>query len=84
MVVLGLAQADGMAQGKFEVIINGKSCTPATDLADLSLFSGVARAVRHQCPPGSVRDGYNELRIKQLPGEPQQKITWLELRIEPR
>jgi hypothetical protein len=46
--------------------------------------SGVARAVRHQCPQGSVRDGYNELRVKQLPGEPEQKITWLELRIEPR
>jgi len=57
----------------------------AASLADLSsLFAGLARAIRHQCPQGSVHDGYNELRLKQLPGEPEQKITWLELRIEPR
>jgi hypothetical protein len=54
------------------------------DPADLSLFSGVARAAKHQCSPGSARDDYNEVRIRQLPGEPQQRITWLELRIEPR
>ena len=84
MVVVGLAQADGMAQSKFEITLNGKPCMPAADLADLSLFSGVARAVKHQCPPVSARDGYNELHVRQLPGTPQQRITWLELRIEPR
>jgi hypothetical protein len=84
MVVVGLAEATGLAQSKFEITVNGTNCVPAADLADLSRFSGVARAVRHQCPQGSVRDGYNELRVKQLPGEPEQKITWLELRVEPR
>ena len=73
-----------MAASKFEITINGKKCNPAADLADLSLFSGVARAVQHQCSPDSLRDGYNEIQIKQLPGEPQQKIVWVELRIAPR
>ena len=83
-VVVGLAQADGMAQGKFEITINGSKCTPAPDLADLSLFSGVARAVQHQCPSDSLHDSYNEIQIKQLPGTPEQKIVWVELRVVPR
>ena len=83
-VIAGLAQADGVAQGKFEITINGRKCTPTTDLADLSLFSGVARAMQHQGPSDSLHDGYNEIQIKQLPGEPQQKIVWVEMRITPR
>jgi uncharacterized lipoprotein YddW (UPF0748 family) len=83
-VVAGLSQSEGIAQSKFEITINGNRCTPAADLADLSLFSGIARAVEHQCSPGSVRDGYNEIHIRQLPGEPEQKIAWMELRIVPR
>ncbi len=83
-VVAGLAQADGMAQSKFEITINSKKCAAVTDCGDLSLFSGVARAVQHQCSPGSLRDGYNEVHLKQLPGEPQQKIVWVELRVVPR
>jgi hypothetical protein len=83
-VVAGLSPADGIAQSKFEVMINGKSCAPAIDLADLSLFSGVARAIQHRCSADSVRDGYNEIQIRQLPGGPEQKIAWLELRIAPQ
>jgi hypothetical protein len=83
-VVAGLSQSEGMARSEFEITINGKGCAPAADLADLSLFSGVARAIQHQCPPGSVSDGYNEIHIRQLPGEPEQRIVWLELRIVPR
>jgi hypothetical protein len=83
-IVAGLAQAEGMARSKFEITINGNKCAPASDFADLTLFSGVARAVVHKCSEESLRDGYNEIQIKQLPGEPQQKIVWVELRIEPR
>lgn len=84
MIVAGLAQADGIAPSKFEITINGKKCNPSPDLTDLSLFSGVARAVQHLCPSDSLRDGYNEIQIKQLPGEPQQKIVWVELRFVPQ
>ncbi len=83
-VVAGLAQADGITQSRFEITINGKKCSAASDVADLSLFSGVARAVQHQSTPDSLRAGYNEIQIKQLPGEAQQKIVWVELRIVPR
>ena len=31
-----------------------------------------------------MRFGYNDLQIRQLSGETEQKISWLELRIEPR
>ena len=84
IIVTGLVQSDGMTQSKFEITINGTKCNSAADLADLSLFSGVARAVQHLCPSDSLRDGYNEIQIKQLPGGRQQKIVWAELRIVPR
>ncbi len=82
-VVFGLAQSDGMVSSKFEITINGRKCKPATDLADLSQCSGVVRAVQQLCPSGSLRNGYNEIQIKQLPGESQQKVVWVELRIAP-
>ncbi|NOS71349.1 MAG: hypothetical protein HOP33_15625, partial [Verrucomicrobia bacterium] len=82
-VVAGLAQSDGMVSSEFEITVNGRKCKPASDLADLSLFSGVARAVQQQCPSDSIRDGYNEIQIKQLPGESQQKVVWVELRMAP-
>jgi hypothetical protein len=84
MIVAGLAQSDGLASSKLEIRVNGKPCSPAADLTDLSLFSGVARAVQHSCRSDSLRDGYNEIQIKQLPGEPSRRIVWLELRIAPR
>jgi len=83
-VVAGLAQADGMATSKFEITIHGKQCPPTTDLTDRSLFSGVARAVQHRCPSDSLRDGYNEIQLRQQPGAPEQKIVWVELRIVPQ
>jgi len=83
-IITGLASSDGMAASKFEITANGKQCNPAADFTDLPLFSGVARAVQHSCAPNALRDGYNEIQIKQLPGEPEQKIVWVELRIVPR
>jgi hypothetical protein len=84
LVVAGLAQSDGLAQSKFEITINGKHCPATSDLADLSLFSGVARAAQHLCLSDFLRAGYNDIQIKQLSGAPEQKIVWLELRMAPR
>ncbi len=84
LIVAGLAQADGLAASKFEITVNGKKCSPEPDLADFSLFSGATRAVQHRCPSDSLGDGYNEVQIKQVPGGPEQKIVWVELRIVPR
>jgi len=83
-VLAGLAQADGMTQSQLEIMVNGKESIPAPDFADLTFFSGVARAVQHRCPLDSLRSGYNEIRIRQPPGQPEQRIVWVELRITPR
>jgi hypothetical protein len=56
---------------------------PTSDLNDLSLLPGVGRAGRFACPADLLRDGYNDLRIRQLSGEPEQKVVWIELRIQP-
>jgi hypothetical protein len=61
-----------MSPSKFGITINGKECASTSDLTNLSLFSGVARAVQHLCPPGSLHDGYNEIHIQQLADEPEQ------------
>lgn len=82
-VVVGLAQSDSMARCRLEVTLNGQVCAPASDLDDLSPLSGVARAGRFACPAQSLRGGYNDVQIRQLPGEPEQKIVWVELRIQP-
>jgi hypothetical protein len=29
-----------------------------------------------------MKQGYNQLRIKQYPNQPEQQITWAELRLE--
>jgi hypothetical protein len=83
-VIAGLAPAAGARESRFAITINGVEATPASDGADLTLFPDVVRAVQHECPPGTVRAAYNEIRIRQLPGEPQQRIVWVELRIVPR
>jgi hypothetical protein len=82
-VIAGLAKLEGVVDSKFEITVNGRKCTPTPDLEDLSLFSGAMRAVRQQCPADGLQPGYNEVRIKQLPGDPEQKIVWAEIRIVP-
>ena len=82
-VVLGLEQSDAMARSRFDVTINGQPCEQAPDLTDLTTFSGVARAVRFTCPVKALREGFNEVHSRQQPGEPEQKIVWLELQIQP-
>jgi hypothetical protein len=82
-VVAGLAQSETAARSKFDVTLNGKRCAPAGDLADLTLFAEVARAAQFACSPDSVRAGFNEIQLVQLPGELEQKIVWLELRLTP-
>ncbi len=81
LIVAGLAKSEEIAGSKFEVTINGAPCVSETDLNDLSLLAGVARAVQHRCPASSVHEGYNDIFIRQMPGAPEQQIVWLELRI---
>ncbi len=82
-VVLGLEQWDEMARSRFEVTINGQPCVQTLDLTDVTTFSSVARAVRFTCPAKALREGFNGVEFRQQPGEPEQKIVWLELQIQP-
>ncbi len=84
MIVAGLAPADGVDQASFEARLNGVNCIPAPDLADRSLLSGVTRALQLQVPADAVRDGYNEIELRQLSGPAEQTVVWLEVRIIPR
>ena len=81
--VLGLEQSDAKARSRFEVTINGQPCAQTPDLTDLTTFSGVARAARFTCPVKALREGFNEIQFRQAPGEPEQKIVWLEFQIQP-
>lgn len=83
-IVLGLAASEAMARGRFEVTINGEPCAAVSDLTDLSNFSGVARAARFACPAKALRDAFNEVQFRQLPGEPERKIVWVEMQIVPK
>lgn len=82
-VIIGLAQSDSAPLSRWEVTVNDRACSAASDLSDLSLLSGVARAARFDCPAKLLREGYNDIRVRQSPGEPEQKIVWIELRIHP-
>ena len=84
LIIAGLSSSEGMAGAAFEARINGKRCMPKSDLAEPSIFPGIARAIQFQCPKGSIRRGYSTIEIRQLAGQTEQKIEWLELRIEPR
>ncbi len=83
-LIVGLAQRDGVSTAAFHVEINGVEAPSADDLQETTDLGGdPARAVRFLCPPPTVRDGYNTVRIVQTPGQPPQRIVWVELRIDP-
>lgn len=82
-IVAGLAKRDGISNAVFRAEINGVDVKIAGDLSDRTDIGGdPARAIRFLCPNRPVRDGFNEVKIVQESGEPQQ-IVWVEIRIEP-
>ena len=79
----GLAAQDGVADATFNVTVNSEVCTSASDHPDSSQFPDVARAVQFECQISALKDGYNEVSIKQSAGQPEQQIIWAELRLDP-
>ena len=77
----GLAQKEGVATARFEVAINGKPCRPAPDDTRLDLYPNAVRGVCFECPLEALKDGSNQVRIKQLSPEPDQELIWAEIRI---
>ncbi|MCP4644229.1 MAG: hypothetical protein GY851_27550 [bacterium] len=81
--VAGLVQGDGMAEATFEVTVNGQACEAVADLDNPGQFPSAARAVQFACPMAAVKDGYNEIAIKQTASQPGQQLVWAEIRVEP-
>lgn len=83
-LIAGLLQRDGLSDAIFHAEINGVEVSPMEDLDNFEGIGGdAARTLRFRCPVKAVRDGYNEIRIRQNPETPSQLIVWIELRIEP-
>lgn len=83
LFVAGLAARDGVATAAFETFANDAPCKATEDRANPGQFPGVVRALQFDCPVAAMKPGYNEVRIKQQPGQPEQQVIWAELRIEP-
>ena len=82
--IAGLAERTGISTARFSGKLNGHDLRPTQDAQDVKIFGGqVARAVQFTCTLSSLRDGYNDLDLRQIAGEPSQQIVWVELRIEP-
>lgn len=82
--IAGLAQHDGVAETRLEAQLNGRPLGAAENVAGLAGFGGgTVRAVRFPCPLEALRDGYNELHIRQTDGTAAQQIVWVEIRLEP-
>lgn len=82
MFVAGLLEREGSAKAEFDATINGTPCRPAEDLSGPPTLPNVARAVSFECPLDALKDGYNDIQIKQKEGPPEQQIVWAEIRIE--
>jgi hypothetical protein len=82
-LIAGLSQRDGLLDAIFHAEINSVETSPMEDLSNFEEIGGeAARALRFRCPSEAVRDGYNEIRIRQNPGAPSQQVVWIELQID--
>ena len=45
-------------------------------------MGATVRAVHFPCPLDAVKDGYNELSLRQVSGIAAQQIVWVEIRLE--
>jgi len=85
LAIAGLAQRDGVAEARFEASLNDRALGAAENMPDLErLGGGTVRAVRFRCPLDDVKDGYNELSIRQVASSKAQQIVWVEMRLHPK
>ena len=56
---------------------------PMTAQEHADHLPGAIRAAQFECLLSGVKEGCNQIRIKQLPNQTGQQIIWAELRIEP-
>ena len=79
----GLAQKEGVGEARFDCSLNTTPCKPIDDHATPNQFPGAVRAVQFDCPLAALEEGYNEARLAQQPGQPEQQLVWAQIRIVP-
>ena len=79
----GLSKRDNAEKATFEVFLNDAPCKPIADYDHPDQFPGAIRAIQFDCALPNMREGYNQLRIKQHPNQTEQQMIWAELRIDP-
>ncbi|MDX9973631.1 MAG: hypothetical protein RBU21_11660, partial [FCB group bacterium] len=83
VIIVGLAERDGVRDAEFDVTLNGQSGAALPDLADLSPYPGAKRAAQFNAPLPALLEGYNEVFVKQRGEVPGQQIVWAEIRLVP-
>lgn len=85
----------GIAEARVAARLNGTELTPLADLGDEELPSlgGVhkwwgperhpARGLQYAVPLAALREGENEITLRQTAPEAPQRIVWVEVRITP-
>jgi hypothetical protein len=81
--IAGFAQRDGCNAVQFDVQLNAQACTSIADRENVKQFPGAVRVVQFACPLSALKDGYNEVSIRQSTDSPAQQIVWAEIRIVP-
>jgi hypothetical protein len=83
-VIAGLAGSKTLAAAALQVQVNGQATEAVSDFAHLAQLGGDSkRALRFAVPLGILQPGHNEIRLIPEPGSEQQKVVWVEMRIEP-
>jgi hypothetical protein len=83
VLVVGLAQREGLAKSRMEARLNDVPLEARPDLDDTRGLALTARALRFACPPKAGRTGENTITLRQVDG-PAQQVVWVELRVEPK
>jgi type 1 glutamine amidotransferase len=82
--IVGLAARDGLTAATFEASLNGTQMDGQAEITDRQNLGGSpARAIGFSFPFAAMKDGDNELLVRQTDAAAAQEIVWFEVRIEP-
>ena len=83
VLLIGIADHEGIEKAQLDVSVNGKSCITMEDHPNADKFPNVRRGIQVNCPLKALKPGYNEFTIKQNNDGAAQRAVWVELRIDP-
>ncbi len=82
-VIAGLAKRPGVETAIFETDLNDVECHTLPDLKKPQHLPPLGRFIQFRGPTGALREGQNQVVIKQKGEDAGQRIDWVELRIDP-